>query len=144
MNEPDLIQRLSADFNVVGNLEVGFDNVTGIDAQFGSVYVVEANNRVLYASTATWNSQPTLIGERGYIYIYSDWKQDGQGRNIAGFKIGDGNAYLIDAPFTDEATWEHIEDRVIHITQEEREKWNNKVTCYLSEVQDDTLIFSKN
>lgn len=175
-DEPDIIQKLSVDFNVVNDISVDFtsspqpvsagfvsdapvnaefnsgeavnaefaSNVQPLDAQFGTIYVVSGDSHVLYATTATWNSQPSLISDRGYIYIYSDYKQNEQGQNIAGMKVGDGNAYLIDMPFTDEVLYEHLADTVHHITQQEREFWNNKVRCYMSDVQDDILVFTTN
>lgn len=99
--------------------------------------------KVLYADTATWNSQAQLVSQQGYIYIYSDYKQDSSGNNIPGIKVGDGNAYLIDLPFSTKLIDEHIADAVIHITQAERDFWNNKVTCYIDENNITRLIFSK-
>lgn len=142
-NEPDIVQRLSVDFNVINSLEIDFKKPQSFDAMFGSVYVVGGDCKVLYATTATWNSKPQLVSEQGYLYIYSDYKQNEQGQNIAGFKVGDGTSYLIDMPFTDEQLEMHLLDTIVHITQEERDKWNNKVTCFLSEVQGDNLIFTK-
>ena len=173
-NEPDIIQKLSVDFNVVQSLPVdlgatpkavgvqlnqnstisaNFSNtqyinaqfnsdITPIQAQFGTVYVVSGDCRVLYATTATWNSQPTLISDRGYLYIYSDYKKTSDDKNIAGFKVGDGTSYLIDMPFTDILYDEHISNDIIHITQQEREFWNNKVRCYLDPVNEQNLIFT--
>lgn len=99
--------------------------------------------KVLYADTATWNSQAQLVSQQGYIYIYSDYKQDSSGNNIPGIKVGDGNAYLIDLPFSTKLIDEHIADAVIHITQAERDFWNNKVTCYIDENNITRLVFSK-
>lgn len=99
--------------------------------------------RVLYADTATWNRQAQLVSQIGYIYIYSDYKQDGEGNNIPGIKVGDGNAYLIDLPFSTKLIDEHIADAVIHITSAERDFWNNKVTCYIDENNITRLVFSK-
>ena len=113
-----------------------------IDAQFGTVYVVGGYSHILYATTATWNSRPDLISSRGCIYIYSDYRQNEQGQNIAAMKVGDGLAYLIDMPFIDSLLYEHIADNIRHITQQEREFWNDKVRCYMSDVQDDILIFT--
>ena len=142
-NEPDIIQKLSVDFNVINDISIDFNASPQLEAQFGSVYVVGGDCRVLYATTATWNSQPQLVSARGYLYIYSDYKQNGQGQNIAGFKVGDGNAFLIDMPFTDEVMQDHITDTVHHITQAEREFWNNKVRCFIdAEIQNDNLIFT--
>lgn len=99
--------------------------------------------KVLYADTATWNSQAQLISQQGYIYIYSDHQQDSSGNNIPGIKVGDGNAYLIDLPFSTKLIDEHIADAVAHITSAERDFWNNKVTCYIDENNITRLVFSK-
>ena len=143
MNEPNIIQEIMADFSATGTINVELQSPPYADASFGSVYIVEGDNRVLYATTATWNSQPQLVSRKGFIYIYSDWTIDEEGRTIAGTKIGDGDAYLIDIPFTDGMWFNHVNDAVIHITPEEREKWNNKVRCYISD-NSTNLIFTTN
>ena len=136
------VQSLEAKFNVINDLSINFDSSQTLDASFGSVYVVNGDCKVLYASTATWNSQPQLISKRGYIYIYSDYKQNEQEQNIPGFKVGDGSAYLIDMPFTDDLIQKHLSNNIIHITQEEREFWNNKVRCYIDPLNEHNLIFT--
>lgn len=143
-NEPDIIQRLSVDFNVINNLDADFSSTQALQADFGNVYVVGGDCRVLYASTATWNSQPQLVSERGYVYIYSDYKQNAQEQNIAGMKVGDGSAYLIDMPFVDELLYNHVGDIYIHITQNERVFWNNKVRVYIDPQNEHKLIFTTN
>lgn len=100
-------------------------------------------SNILYDTTANWAAKPELIGVRGYLYVYSDYQQDGYGKDIPGIKVGDGNAYLIDLPFIDKLYAEHILDKVSHITEEEREAWNNKVTCYIDPENNKRLIFSK-
>lgn len=173
-NEPDIIQKLSVDFNVVNDISVDFSavpqpvevrtdstaqinanfdsdsninaqfnsNVAPLDAVFGTVYVVGGDCKVLYASTATWNSQPQLISARGYIYIYADYRQNGQGQNIASMKVGDGTSYLIDMPFTDDLLYAHLSDSIIHITSQERDFWNNKVRCYIDPENEQNLVFT--
>lgn len=172
MNEPDIIQKITTDidadatasvdiqsspsldvsfadtetlearFNVINDLSIDFGVSPTLDASFGSVYIVGGDCKVLYASTATWNSQPQLISRRGYIYIYSDYKQNEQGQKIPAMKVGDGSAYLIDLPFVDDLIQKHIADNVIHITQEEREFWNNKVRCFIDPLNEHNLIFT--
>lgn len=144
-NEPDIVQKLSVDFNIVNDLSVNLNSPTEpFDAEFGSIYVVGGDCKVLYASTATWNSQPQLISARGYIYIYSDYRQNDQQQNIPAMKVGDGSAYLIDMPFTDDLLYAHIADNIRHITQQERESWNNKVRCYIDPLNEHRLIFTTN
>lgn len=98
--------------------------------------------KVLYDTTENWNSQPQMVSKRGYIYVYSDYKQI-DGKYIAGIKVGDGQTYLIDMAFVDEIYAEHIQDVVVHITDAEREFWNNKVRCYMvDETVGENLIFT--
>ena len=142
-NEPDIIQKLSVDFNIINDLSVDLNTISqNIDAEFGNVYVVSGDCKVLYASTATWNSQPQLVSARGFIYIYADYRQNDQEQNIPSMKIGDGSAYLIDMPFADELLYDHIANTVLHVTQAERESWNNKVRCYIDPLNEHNLIFT--
>ena len=95
-------------------------------------------------TTAAWNAQPTLVGKAGCIYIYSDYKKNDQNQDIAGLKIGDGQAYLIDAPFIEEMLYAHLTDSVAHITAAERTAWNDKVRCYIDPNDGQNLIFTTN
>lgn len=82
-----------------------------------------------------WNANKSFIGERGHIYVYSNYQNVG-GADIPAVKISDGKAYLIDTPFIDGNRIElekHINDKSAHITDIERIKWNNGLTCYMSE-----------
>lgn len=144
-NEPDIVQKLSLDFNVVNNLDLNFgsDN-NNLNVDFGNVYVVGGNCKVLYATTATWNSKPQLISLKGYIYIYSDYRKNSDQQNIASMKIGDGTSYLIDMPFADELLYGHVDDIVRHVSSQEREFWNNKVRCYVDPLNEQNLIFTTN
>lgn len=101
--------------------------------------------KVLYGSTAHWNHQSKLIAQEGYLYVYRDRSVDEHGRVVAGIKAGDGNSYLIDMPFIDQLSTDHINDVVVHITDLERAFWNNKVRCYVEdpyEIKDNNLIFT--
>lgn len=104
---------------------------------------VQSDCHVEYNTVAGWNSARTLVARKGYIYVYSDYMKDQDDRDIPGFKVGDGSTYLIDLPFVDELYLQHIRDNVRHITQQEREFWNNKVRCYISETDNHNLIFTK-
>jgi len=98
---------------------------------------------IYYDTTANWNSQVSLVSERNAVYIYTDYQQSGN-LDLAGFKIGNGNAYVVDLPFTDKLYKQHINDSTIHITQTEREFWNNKNRAYLSLTEDETLVLTTN
>ena len=99
------------------------------DLGYGAVY---------YGSTSDWNSQINLIAERGAIYIYSDYTyiedQSGDQIPIAGLKIGDGTSYLIDMPFV-------VDQPVSGL---DKEFWNNKVSAYISLLNEEELVLSTN
>ena len=96
-----------------------------------------------YMTTEEWEQQPLMVSEPGALYIWSDWYQDEQGNDIPGVKVGDGNAYVSHLPFKDETFLNHILNTDIHVTAEEKEFWNNKVTCYISPENPTNLIFTK-
>ena len=104
---------------------------------------------IYYDSTLNWNNQPSLISERGSIYIYSD-SQDNEIPNI---KVGDGTTPLIDLPFITTSIGRvililtqdlnnHINSLDLHVTQEEKEFWNNKVRAYISTTNEEELILT--
>lgn len=97
------------------------------------------DSSVEYNTTAGWNSNPSFITNEGVIYIYTDRKIDG--KVVPGIKIGNG-APLIDLAFIDQDYAEHILDQVRHITQEEREYWNNKSLVDIN-AADETMIITK-
>lgn len=90
------------------------------------------DKQVYFGTTAEWNAQSSLVSQANKIYVYTDYKTDGSGRNIAGIKVGDGNAYLIDKPFIDELYFDHIQDGSIHVTASDKLRWDNAVNCYYS------------
>lgn len=93
--------------------------------------IAVANKPVLSKTTAEWNSTPTLIAQKDVVYVYTDYKiVDGQ--KIAALKVGDGTSALIDMAFVASGT----------ITEEERNFWNNKVSAYMSDTDETTLILS--
>ena len=82
--------------------------------------------------------------ELGQIVIFTDLRSieitnsDGSKSTItsAGIKVGDGDTKIEQLPFIDWFYWDHINDPYIHITEDERKFWNNKITC---KVDDETL-----
>lgn len=99
-----------------------------------------------------WNANRSFIPLRGEIIVYTDYgkvyDELGNEVNIPWVKIGDGNAYLIDLPFVGDdvrfqilhALRNHTDDTEVHITQQEREFWNNKLNC---KVSDGVLILNR-
>jgi hypothetical protein len=86
--------------------------------------------QVEFGTAAYWNARPSLVSESQTLYVYTDHSTDSHGNSIAGIKVGDGSAYLIDLPFTDALETEHRANTDIHVTSEERAFWNNKVRAY--------------
>ena len=110
----------------------------------GSSVKVDMDN-VHIDTTVNWNTQPQLVGKMGHLYIYKDYTVI-DGVEVPAFKVGDGSAYLIDAPFVagnDSKLNAHILDVNVHIQDGEREFWNNKVTAFLSKGDDETLVLTK-
>lgn len=111
------------------------------------LYIVSEN------TTAGWNSTPLYLPKLGEICVYTDHTtvQDDMGHDITypGIKIGDGNSYLIDMPFVgDDIRYlllqrikSHEDNTIVHITQEERVFWNNKLNL---DVDDEELILNRN
>lgn len=105
--------------------------------------------RVYSNTTAVWNAQRELVGEKDVIYVYTDGSSYTDGNNntvyLPALKIGDGQGYLIDAPFVGDARLiQHINNTTIHVTPEEKEFWNNKVTVDETYVSNEKIIFTKN
>lgn len=89
---------------------------------------------VLYGSTLEWAQDKTRIAQKGVIYVYSDYVKasDGAGGtvDVPGFKVGDGTSYLIDMPFAqgdiNEEIRSHIANKKIHVSDEDRERWDQR------------------
>lgn len=77
---------------------------------------------------------------------YQSYEEEGHKVYVPGFKIGDGNAYVVDKPFVGEADTkilqEHLQDTGVHIQPGEREFWNNKLNY--EEPEGDLLRFTRN
>lgn len=99
---------------------------------------------IYFNTVEGWRAQINLIGQTNTIYIYTDYQEDEDGNPIAGLKIGDGLAYLIDTPFLDTLYLQHVNNTDIHITDEERRKWNEKVRCFYSLTNNETVVFTTN
>ena len=110
--------------------------------------VGNGNARIESNTTEGWSSQTTYVPKKDSIIIYTDYKtivQDGVTKLVAGIKIGDGNAYVVDLPFIDDELREllttHINDTNVHIQEGERNFWNNKLNYYLD---GEILEFNRN
>ena len=93
--------------NIVARIDATFENTLQLNAELGEVTQI-GKCKVLCGTTEEWNNQPELVAKEGYIYIYSDHKQNEDEQNIASFKVGDGSSLLIELPFTDDIIYEDI------------------------------------
>lgn len=100
-------------------------------------------NRIRYDTVEGWASDLSYIPAEGEIIIYTNYSVV-DGVNIPAIKVGDGLAYAVDLPFVSDGIrdelLEHISNSNIHITEEERLFWNNKVRCFMDD--DDTVVFT--
>lgn len=147
---------IDVDIETPKSVDVGFSTPRA-DLDFGGITIIDgAGNNVYMNTTAFWNAQPQLIGKKGSIYVYTDYDyyvdDDGNVIYTQGVKIADGVAYLIDQPFIDGSIKNsieqlsmildsHVNNKEIHITEEERKFWNNKVTCY--QADNEEIVFTK-
>lgn len=97
----------------------------------GEVPLTVATTKVLMNSTAFWNSHSESVISRATIIVYSDYKtvtENGKTSVVPGVKIADGIHDIASLPFISDACLvelhNHINNTEIHITQEERERWN--------------------
>lgn len=101
---------------------------------------------VIKTTQEWWSENPKTFSEAGEIYVFSDarsyeeeYEENGEiltrTVNIPGIKIGDGQTYVIDLPFST-------------ITDEQINFWNNKVNCYLEieyniQGNEENLVFTR-
>ena len=113
------------------------------------------SNKMIYYSKkkADWDADRDIISQKDVLYIYSDYKlieQDGKQIYMPGIKIGDGTSYLIDLPFAnqnknseiEDLLLDHINNRIVHISAEQRDFWNNKLNLSLTP-QSQTLVLNR-
>ena len=101
------------------------------DSTSGEIYAdiydkrikISSQEKIYTRTTEEWNNTPLLKSEQNAFYVFSDaFPYIDENNNLKyapGIKIGDGNAYVIDLPFTN------------NITPEKIAFWDNKVNCYL-------------
>ena len=98
-------------------------------------------------TTANWSLRTTYVPGDGDVIIYTDRsiiEKDGKTIKVPGIKIGDGNAYVVDLPFTDMELDQRLDDHIanmdIHVTPLEKMFWNNKLNFSLN---GENLIFNR-
>lgn len=102
---------------------------------------------IISATKEEWEEYSGVISKRNRLYVITDYYTDSDGVNHPAIKIGDGKAYIGDLPLVStggsgdstEELIKHMQDDERHITQEERELWNDKVGV---KIVDGKLIFT--
>lgn len=93
-------------------------------------------------TTAAWSEQIDYAPPVGQLIIYTDGNVV-DGVNYPKFKVGDGNAYVVDLPFTEgefeAALTQHLEDSTIHLSTTDRKKLENSVVLTL---EGENLVFN--
>lgn len=105
--------------------------------------------RIEVKTSAEWSGYTQYVPEAGKIIVYSD-RRVIDGVAYPGIKIADGLAYVVDLPFVGDdvsaafmnALEEHVNDQVVHITEDERQFWNNKINYNFDE-QGENLVFNR-
>ena len=88
---------------------------------------------------AGWDEMPDYVPKHGEICLYTDTNQ---------IKIGDGTVPIIDLPYVNGGNAEelarnlsaHINNSSVHVDEDEREFWNNKLNYTIS---GETLVFNR-
>lgn len=98
-----------------------------------------------YNSVEGFEEQKFTIPKAGSIYIYYDAVKV-EGQDMPRIKIGDGTSYLADLPFMHDIDMKefiqtHIDDTDAHVSVEDRQHWNDKVSVKVSEANDERIIF---
>lgn len=118
------------DRDLLDKITVNSNRIAELEEEIGSPMV-------RYNTVDGWNQQRDLVSEIGVIYIYLN--RTVNGLTVPGIKIGNGEL-LISLQYIDKQYIEHMENSAVHITAEERAKWNNKVDV---SVNQETLKFIK-
>lgn len=106
----------------------------GLTGQQINVVEVKMNTK------AYWDNMISYIPKRGTIIVYTDYYVFEE-KEYPAFKVGDGSAYLIDLPvvgnpIADELFQiieDHIHNTSIHVSQHDREFWDNKLNVNINE-----------
>lgn len=144
VNELNIRGSASIPVSVSGTL------TNSIDAS-GSLSIPDTLDRtaIHYDTKEHWDAKRSLIAKKSHIYVYSNHTTvtNSYGEDILcpGIKIGDGTSYLIDLPFAisdiNPEVLDHISDTVVHVSLEDRSRWDNKVFVDV-DLENEELIFS--
>ena len=128
--------------NVYNAIKYVFDNWDEHDVVELSKQVEEISEKLnqkcgfVFGDGDYWHEHKNDVYSAGTIIVNTS-------QDIPMVKIADGYNTVLSLPFINEnygAVLKHIADTTVHITQEEREKWNNKFDV---SVNGETLVFTK-
>ena len=137
-------------FNKHPDVQIGIMNrLQDIGINVGSGGYGPNTAKIEVRTTAEWNTMLQYIPSANRIIVYSD-KSVIDGTPVPGIKIADGLSYVVDLPFVSDDISnefvrlldEHVTDKIVHITAEERSFWNNKINYALNE-NEETLIINR-
>ena len=144
----EILGQIASKASITGHL-----HSTGVlaDISLGTIQINRVDgSRVYTDTTENWDSYTGYIPSQGDIIVYTDRDKidvGGEEIQVPGVKIGTGVNYLSDIPFIDAATIQalsdHIIDQTVHVSQNERNFWNNKLNVS-AEVIDECLTFNRN
>ena len=124
--------------------DVNYQNVSGTQTTVGATLqyleqaVIASGAKIYYDTKENWAQKTSLVSEKGSIYVYSNQYTDGA-QNIPALKVGDGLAYVVDLPFVEKEFYDHINDTVVHLSQQDRWKLENSVCAEMSTVEAENL-----
>ena len=117
----------------------------------GGVYdYLIGSAKIKSGTTAYWNAS-SYKPAKDEIIVYTDKSTkivDGQSVDVPGIKIGGGNAYVTDIAFVADdvaaSLVTHMNNTDVHITAQERQFWNGKVSIDESQAENKILAFTTN
>lgn len=121
----------------------------GVAFLWSKITNIDKNKLNFYSDTVEgWKSKIHYVAEQNTMYIYIDYKKnEDQDFYIPGIKLGDGKTYLIDLPFLnninsdiDKQILQHVKNKDIHITSQQRLFWNNKLNL---KMDNENLVFNR-
>lgn len=104
-------------------------------------------NKILSDTNENWNMYPNTVSIKDTIYIYTDYQINSEGKYVPGIKIGDGVTFIVDLPFIHDILNSQITNILANyctVTNEEKKFWNDKMRCYMDDVDKEKLIFTSN
>jgi len=120
--------------------------------------VVKANGNVYSCSiknqtTEYWNGHANYVPFKNEIIVYSDYIKisDNPLLFAPAMKVGDGKAYVADLPFINvpfsqdliseiEKFENHMADPTIHVSLDDRERWNKKTEYEVDEGKEELIL----